>query len=73
MKTIKLFDGVQVTTKDEIKKYPDMTVFDEVINCTDQQKEDIIRLLIGFGTVDLSEFTTGKARCILDLYTEKGE
>lgn len=71
MKTIKLFDGVKVTTDTEIKKYPDMTVFDKALNCTDQQKQDIIRLLIGFGTVDLSEFTEKRARCILDLYTEE--
>lgn len=71
MKTIKMFDGVKLTTDDEIKKYPDMTVFDEAVNCTEEQRGDIIRLLLMYHTVDLSQFTAKKSRCILDLYNDK--
>ena len=66
-KTIKLFDGIKLTTDEEVKKYPDMTVFD-VLKCTEEQKSDIIRGLLIFGTLDLSEITKAKTRCILDLY-----
>jgi hypothetical protein len=71
-KTIKLFDGIKITTSEEVKKYPDMTVFDEAVKCSDEQKGDIIRLLLIQHTVDLSKFTADKSRCILDLYTDKG-
>lgn len=51
MKPIKIFDGIKVTTSDEIKKYPDMTAFDEAINCTEAQRGNIIRgLLMNGGT-----------------------
>jgi len=71
MKTIKIFDGIKVTTSDDVKKYPDMTAFDEAINCTEEQRGDIIRgLLMNGGTLDLSEITTNHTRLILDLYKE---
>ena len=71
MKTIKIFDGIKVTTSNEVKKYPDMTAFDEVVKCTEEQRGQIIRaLLINGGTLDLSEITTGKKRLILDLYSD---
>ena len=71
MKTIKIFDGIKVTTCDEVKKYPDMTAFDEAIHCTEEQRGDIIRgLLMNGGTLDLSEITTGNTRLILDLYRD---
>jgi hypothetical protein len=68
MKTIKLFDGVKVTTADEIKKYPDMTVFDECIKCTEEQRKDIVQSLMCFHTLDLT--SVAKQRLILDLYSE---
>ncbi|MGX8709809.1 MAG: hypothetical protein ACQGTM_06120 [bacterium] len=69
MKTIKIFDGIKVTTGDNVIKYPDMTAFDEAVKCTEEQRGDIIRgLLMNGGTIDLSEFTTPPQRLILDLY-----
>jgi len=70
MKTIKLFDGVQVTTKDEIKKYPDMTVFDECLNCDEESKRNIIQQLLCFHTFDISKACGGQ-RVILDLYVNE--
>lgn len=71
MKTIKIFDGIKVTTDDDVKKYPDMTAFDKAINCTEEQRSDIIRvLLMNGGTADLSEFTSPRHRLILDLYRD---
>jgi hypothetical protein len=68
-KTLKMFNGVQLTTKDSITKYPDITIFtDGGVNCTDAQKSDIIRGLLIMGTLDLSNSTEDKERCILDLY-----
>lgn len=72
-KTIKLFDGIKVTTDSEIMKYPDMTAFNEVVKCSEEQKKDIIRLLLMYRTVDLSEFTEDGSRCILDLYLDSKE
>jgi len=46
MKTIKIFDGIKVTTSDDVRKYPDMTAFNEAINCTEEQRGDIIRALL---------------------------
>ena len=68
MKTIKLFDGVKVTTADEIQKFPDMTVFDECVKCTEEQKKDIIQSLMCFHTLDLTK-VVGQ-RFILDLYND---
>jgi hypothetical protein len=46
-----------------------MTIFtDGGVNCTDAQKSDIIRGLLIMGTLDLSNSTEDKERCILDLY-----
>lgn len=70
VRTIKMFDGIKLTTDEEVKKYPDMTVFDEAINCTKEQRSDIIRLLLICHTVDLGQYTEPKRRCILDLYSE---
>lgn len=71
MKTIKIFDGIKVTTDDDVRKYPDMTAFDTAVRCTDEQRSDIIRsLLMCGGTVDLSEFTSPRQRLILDLYKD---
>jgi hypothetical protein len=68
MKTIKLFDGVKVTTDNEIEKFPDMTVFDKCLTCTDDQRKDIIRELMCFHTLDLTK-VVGK-QFILDLYND---
>ena len=71
MKTIKIFDGIKVTTDDNVIKYPDMTAFDEAVSCTEEQRDDIIRgLLMNGGMVDLSKFTTPPQRLILDLYSD---
>ena len=72
-KAIKLFDGIKVTTDTEIVKYPGMTALDEEIKCTEEQRGDIIRLLLMFRTVDLSKFTEDGSRCILDLYVNSEE
>jgi len=69
MKTIKLFDGIKATTEDEIKKYPDMTLFDEFLKCTEEQRKDIITELFCFRTMDLSK-AVGQ-RLILDLYIDE--
>ena len=68
MKTIKIFDGIKVTTADEVKRYPDMTAFDEAVKCSSEQKGEIIRALICCAIVDLTKYTTDKKRLILDLY-----
>jgi len=74
MKAIKIFDGIKLTTADEVKKYPDMTVFDEVVKCTEEQRGEIIRaLLMNGGNLDLSQCTTDGRRCILDLYVDQKE
>jgi len=71
VKTIKIFDGIKVTTDDEVKKYPDMTAFDECIQCGEAIKDNIILgLLINGGTFDLTAFTGNGERLILDLYKD---
>jgi hypothetical protein len=65
MKTLKMFEGVRIETEDETENCKDMTVFD-IINCTDEQKTDIIRMLLINGTIDLSKLVNQK--CILTLY-----
>ncbi|MGE4354219.1 MAG: hypothetical protein AB7D36_09065 [Oscillospiraceae bacterium] len=73
VKTIKLFDGIKMTTADEITKYPDMTIFNEVIECDDKTKGDIITVLLCQHTIDLTQYTRDGKRLILDLYSDEKE
>lgn len=66
MKTIKIFDGVEMETDSRTYKYADMTIFDEALKCTDDQRLEIIRHLMGFRELDLSEIV-GK-KCIIRTY-----
>lgn len=54
MKTIKIFDGMELETENGRTKYPDMKLFDEM-NLTDNQRLDIIRHLFAWHEVDLSK------------------
>jgi len=66
MKEIKIFDGMEIETNEGIERFPDMTLFDTVIKCTQEQRLEIIRNLMAFHEVDLSKFVNQK--CIIRVY-----
>jgi len=53
MKTIKIANGVRLTTDEGTKECADMTVFD-VVKCTDEQRIEIIRNLMAFHKIDFT-------------------
>ncbi len=67
-KTIKLYDGIRVYTKDGEKEYPDMTALD-VFHIPEDNKIDVIRHLMAFGTLDLTEAYRGR-KVVFTLYRE---
>ena len=69
MKEIKLFDGIKVTTDNEVEKFPDMTLFDKALICTAEQRENIITNLFCFHVADLSKAVGHKY--ILTLYNNQ--
>lgn len=64
MKTIKIANGVRMTFNGKTTDYVDMTVFD-VIKCTDEQRIEIIRNLMGLHRID---FRPMGYDMILELY-----
>ena len=67
-KTIKLYDGIKVCTEDGTTTYPDMTALD-AYNIQEEYKLDVIRHLMAFGTLDLTEAYRGR-KVVFTLYKE---
>ena len=67
-KTIKLYYGIKVCTEDGTTTYPDMTALD-AYNVQEEYKLDVIRHLMAFGTLDLTEAYGGHT-VIFELYKE---
>ena len=61
-------DGIRVYTKDGGEEYPDMTALD-VFRIPEDNKIDVIRHLMAFGTLDLTGAYGGHT-VIFELYKE---
>lgn len=68
MKTIKIFDGIELETRNGKTKFPDMTLFDKAFKCTDEQRLEIIRHLMGYRELDLTSIVGNI--CIIRTYRE---
>lgn len=67
-KTIRLYDGIRVETDRETKNYPNMDALD-VFNIQPEFRVDVIRHLMAFHTLDLTQAYNGK-KVVFTLYGE---
>ena len=66
MKTIKLWDGIKITTEDGVTLCESPADLWDHINTTEDMQKEITRYLYCFGHLDLTEACNGKM-CVLDV------